>query len=179
MGPRPGVTHLRHEARKIPRHSAFSILRVVQTNTPPVVLRFNYGCEPRILRVSLFKLSRLFWFAPGGGRCIYPPSIAASGFADFIALACPGETWYSHMPLLHVYVQVSASSRSSTLSPLDHAVTSRRQFLQHCAAKHYFKCSECGEEFVTESARDQVPFYPMVSNYVLTYPSSTMKQAIA
>jgi hypothetical protein len=101
-------------------------------------------------------LCGLFWFTPGGDLCTYPPPIAASRFTDFIALACPGETWFSHMPLLRVYIQVSASGRSSTLSPLDHAVTSRRQSLQHCAAKHCFKCSECDEEFVTESARDQV-----------------------
>jgi hypothetical protein len=124
-----------------------------KTNTPLIDLRFSHGCEPRTLRVPL--LPRLFWFVRGGNHCTCTSPIATSRFADFIALACPGETWSSPLPLLRVWIQVSASGGSSTLPP-DHVIASRRQILQHCSAKHCFQCSECDEYFITENARDQV-----------------------
>ena len=70
----------------------FQFAGVVQTNNPIVDPRFSHGCETGTLQVS--HLFRISWFLRGGGRCIYPPLIATSRFADFITLAYLGATQY-------------------------------------------------------------------------------------
>jgi hypothetical protein len=52
------------------------------------------------------------------------------------------------------------------LSPLDRAVTSRRQHLQHRSTNHSLKCPECDEELTSKCAVDQV-------DHLLIYRLST------
>ena len=48
-------------------------------------------------------------------------------------------------------------------------------FFQHYDAKHCFECPDCDDEFTTQAAMDQVPFYPLSPGCVLICPLSTTK----
>ena len=117
-----------------------------------------YGFQPRILQVSL--LSGLFWFTGGGKLRTYPPPTPTSRFADFITLAFRGETQQSL--LLRMWSRILDGGCTGSGPNLQRLLfrDPLLSLLQHYYAKHNFECSDCGREFTTGSARDQVrPFW--------------------